>query len=77
VNASINPRSDGITVGNMMERGNWSLDINEEVRQQNVDAAIKFYSGMRGSAPVRPPVNTTYAPPRVIPALESFYGPDL
>jgi D-amino-acid oxidase len=76
VNASINPRSDGIIVGNMMERGNWSLDINEEVRQQNVDAAIKFFSGMRGSAPVRPPVNTTYAPPRVIPALESFYGAD-
>lgn len=48
VNASIVPRSDGIIVGNMMERGNWSLDVNEEVRQQNVDAAIRFYGAMRG-----------------------------
>ncbi len=47
VNASINPRSDGITVGNMMERGNWSLDVNEEVRRQNVDAAIRFFGAMR------------------------------
>ena len=47
VAASINPRSDGIIVGNMMDRGNWSLDPNPEVRQQNVDAAIKFFHSMR------------------------------
>ncbi len=46
VTASINPRSDGITVGNMMERGNWSLDPNEEVRRQNVEAAMKFFGSM-------------------------------
>jgi D-amino-acid oxidase len=51
VNASINPRSDGIAVGNMMERGNWSLEPNEEVRKQNMDAAIQFFTNMR--APVR------------------------
>jgi glycine/D-amino acid oxidase-like deaminating enzyme len=51
VNASINPRSDGIAVGNMMERGNWSLEPNEEVRKQNMDAAIQFFINMR--APVR------------------------
>jgi D-amino-acid oxidase len=47
VAASISPRSDGIVVGNMMERGNWSLDPNQEVRQQNVDAAIQFCAAMR------------------------------
>jgi D-amino-acid oxidase len=47
VAASINPRSDGIVIGNMMERGNWSLDPNPEVRQQNVDAAIHFFAAMR------------------------------
>jgi D-amino-acid oxidase len=47
VAASINPRSDGIVIGNMMERGNWSLDPNPEVRQQNVDAAIRFFAAMR------------------------------
>ena len=47
VAASISPRSDGIGVGNMMERGNWSLDPNLEVRQQNMDAAIQFFAAMR------------------------------
>jgi D-amino-acid oxidase len=46
VAASINPRSDGIVVGNMMERGNGTLDPNPEVRQQNVDAAIQFFAAM-------------------------------
>jgi D-amino-acid oxidase len=41
-NGSINPRSDGILVGNMMERGNWSLEPDEEVRQRNIEAAIEF-----------------------------------
>jgi D-amino-acid oxidase len=47
VATSINPRSDGIVVGNMMQLGNWSLDPNPEVRQQNVDAAIQFFAAMR------------------------------
>jgi D-amino-acid oxidase len=75
VNASINPRSDGIVVGNMMDRGNWTLDINEEVRQQNVDAAIKFFAGMRGSS-VAKPAMTTSNRPRLIPSLASFFGVD-
>ena len=56
VNASWNPRSDGITVGNMMERGNGSLDVNEEVRRQNVEAAMQFVAAM--GAP-RAPARTT------------------
>ena len=76
MNASINPRSDGIIVGNMMERGNWSLEPNPEVRQQNVDAAIKFFSAMRGGTGARPMMNTTRSAPRQIPSLESFFGVD-
>jgi D-amino-acid oxidase len=71
VNASINPRSDGLVIGNMQERGNWSLEPNEEVRQQNVGAAIAFFAGMR--APTRG-ILTRSGQPRSTPSLESFYG---
>ncbi|HEY7392381.1 MAG TPA: hypothetical protein VH640_27930 [Bryobacteraceae bacterium] len=50
VAASISPRSDGIAVGDMMERGNWSIDPNPEVQQQNMDAAIQFFAAMRASS---------------------------
>ena len=56
VNASINPRSDGLCIGNMAERGNWSLEPNDEVRRQNVEAAMQFFGRMRPpSGPVAPP----------------------
>lgn len=53
INAGINPRSDGIVVGNSQEAGVWSLEPNEEIRKRNVDAAIGFFSQMR--PPVRRP----------------------
>jgi D-amino-acid oxidase len=72
VTASLNPRSDGIIIGNMQERGDWSLEPNPDVRQQNVDAAIQFCRAMR------PPSErirlTSSGTPRGMPALESFYG---
>ena len=46
-NVGINPRSDGIVIGNSQEPGNSSLDVNPEIRQRNVDAAIQFVAGMR------------------------------
>jgi glycine/D-amino acid oxidase-like deaminating enzyme len=46
-NVGINPRSDGIVIGNSQEAGNWSLDVNEDIRKRNVDAAIQFVAGMR------------------------------
>ncbi len=71
--ASINPRSDGIVIGNMMARDDWSLEPNDEVRRHNVDAAIGFFGAMRPPAgPVR--MTRSGSPPRVIPGLESFYG---
>lgn len=72
VNAGINPRSDGLCIGNMAERGNWSLEPNEEVRRQNVEAAMQFFGRMRPpSGPVTPPPAMSG---RSVPGLESFYG---
>jgi glycine/D-amino acid oxidase-like deaminating enzyme len=70
-NASMNARSDGLVVGNMQERGNWSLDVNEEVRQRVVTAAIKFFSAMRVPAPGA--TLTPSLPPAVAPSVESFF----
>jgi glycine/D-amino acid oxidase-like deaminating enzyme len=47
VAASINPRGDGIVVGNLQDRGNWSLEPDEDVRQRNMAAAIAYFSAMR------------------------------
>ena len=70
--ASINPRNDGLIVGNMQERGNSSLEPNEEVRQRNMDAAIQFAAAMR--APSGRVQVTKSSPPRPVPSLESFFG---
>lgn len=72
--ADINPRSDGIVIGNMHERGNWSLDPNVEVRQRNVDAAIQFVAAMR--APSGRMQLTKSQAPKAIPSLQSFFGLD-
>src|SRR6185295_8316660 len=72
--ASMNARSDGLVIGNMQERGNWSLDINQEVRQRVVDAAIKFFAGMQ---PAKRGVPFTRWEPRgAAPSVESFFDLD-
>ena len=71
VNASMNPRSDGLVIGNMQDRGNYSLEPNDEVRQANVSAAIDYFSRMRAPTGSR---LTRSEGPRGIPTLESFYG---
>jgi hypothetical protein len=45
-NVGINPRSDGIVIGNSQEVGIASLEVNPDIRQRNVDAAIQFVSQM-------------------------------
>jgi D-amino-acid oxidase len=69
---NINPRSDGIVIGNLMERGNWSLEPEEDVRQRNVQAAIDLFPHMRQPAPGMR--LTKSGAPRGIPSLESFCG---
>jgi len=73
-NASMNARSDGLVIGNMMERGNWTLDVNEDVRRRVVDLAIQFFSAMR--APRRGERLTRSEPPRSAPRVESFFDLD-
>ncbi|MCC6389215.1 MAG: FAD-dependent oxidoreductase [Bryobacterales bacterium] len=72
VSAGINPRSDGLCIGNMAERGNWSLEPDEEVRRQNVEAAMQFFGQMR--PPSGPPAPHPAMSGRSVPAIESFYG---
>jgi hypothetical protein len=69
--ATINPRSDGIIVGNLQDRGNWSLEPDEEVRRRNVDAAIEFFTGMKAPAPGA--TLTQSGPPRFAPSVETFF----
>ena len=42
------PRSDGIVLGNLQERGNWSLEPDEAVRQRVVGGAMEFFAAMKG-----------------------------
>src|SRR6266850_5169835 len=70
-NATMNPRSDGIVVGNLQDPGNWSLEPDEGVRQRNVQAAIEFFGAMRAPSPGAR--FTRSAPPSVAPAVETFF----
>lgn len=45
--AQMNPRSDGIVIGNLQDRGNSSLTPDPDVIQRNVKAAVDFFSAMR------------------------------
>ncbi len=69
-NIGINPRSDGLVVGNSQEPGVWSLEPNAEILGRNLANAAKFFAGMQ------PPADgerlTRSAPPSPIPPLESF-----
>jgi D-amino-acid oxidase len=47
INISMNPRSDGIVLGNAQERGVWTLEPNREVEAVIVNAAIKFFGAMK------------------------------
>jgi len=49
-NIGLNPRSDGIVVGNSQEPGVWSLDVNEEIRTRNMEAAMQFIAKIRPPA---------------------------
>ena len=72
--AMINPRSDGLVIGNLMDRGNASLEVDEEVRKANMEAAIEFFGAMKPpAAGVR---ITQSMPPREASRLESFYRLD-
>jgi D-amino-acid oxidase len=73
-NAGINPRSDGLIVGNSQEVGVWSLEPNPEILQRNLANAAKLFAGM-------PPPDTgrrlTWSqPPATPPPPAAFFDWD-
>jgi D-amino-acid oxidase len=68
----MNPRQDGIVIGNLMERGNWSLEPDMDVRKRVVENAMQFFAAMR--PPVAGALLTRSAAPSVTPALDSFFS---
>jgi len=70
-NATMNSRSDGIIVGNLQDRGNWSLEPDPDVIQRNVQAAIDFFSLMKPPAPGAR--LTRSEPPETPPGVNSFF----
>ena len=67
----MNPRHDGIVIGNLMDRGNWSLEPEPDVRQRVVETAMQFFSQMRRPAPGARVARSQ--PPDTAPALEDFF----
>ena len=53
VAAQMNPRSDGIVIGNLQDRGNASLAPDPAVIERNVKAAIDFFAAMTARSFVR------------------------
>jgi D-amino-acid oxidase len=64
------PRSDGIVLGHTMERGVWSLEINEENRKRVVEQTMRVFNAMR--PPTRSP-DSVRGTPSEIPAVEAFF----
>jgi glycine/D-amino acid oxidase-like deaminating enzyme len=66
------PRSDGIVLGHVMERGVESLDVNEEERTRVIESAMRLFNSMR--APASAPAAQTSTVPAEIPPVEAFFG---
>jgi hypothetical protein len=66
------PRNDGIVLGHVMLRDDWSLEVNEEEKRRVMENQIQNFSGMRamevGRVPTPPGV-----PPQAPPPVESFF----
>ncbi len=70
--AQMNPRSDGIVIGNLQDRGNYSLEPDPAVIKRNVQAAIDFFALMRpANAGMR--LTRSEAPQR-LPGVENFFN---
>ena len=69
------PRSDGIILGGTSERGEWSLEPNEEARRRVVEDHIELFEAMRSSVLGRwsAPTQSSFTPAEA-PPVESFFG---
>ena len=75
VGIHMQPRSDGIILGGTSERGEWSLEPNEEARRRVVEDHIELFEAMRSSALGRwsAPTRSSFTPAEA-PPVESFFG---
>ena len=64
------PRSDGIVLGHVSQRDNWSLDVDEEERKRVVDRAMTFFASMHAPTVATPTVTSG---PVSAPPVESFF----
>ena len=69
--AGMMPRSDGIVLGHVSQRGVSSLEVDEVERKRVVDRAIAFFSGMR--APTTSVASTELSSLQSPPPVESFF----
>jgi D-amino-acid oxidase len=66
------PRSDGIVLGHVMQRGEWSLEVDDAERRRVMDYHARIFSAMR--PPQRAVALTPSPSPTPIPPVESFFG---
>jgi hypothetical protein len=69
---SMLPRSDGIILGHVMQRGEWSLEVDEAERTRVLENHLRIFGAMRAPDP-RVPLRRSSAEPRVVPPVESFF----
>jgi glycine/D-amino acid oxidase-like deaminating enzyme len=65
------PRSDGIILGHVMQRDEWSLEVDEVEKRRVMEEQIENFAGMRapeGGRVLTPPGSPPQAPP-----VESFF----
>lgn len=73
------PRSDGIVLGHVMQRGEWSLEVDEEARRRVMESHMALFGAMRwpDGAPGRPvparPGRTPAGAPFHPPPVEAFF----
>jgi glycine/D-amino acid oxidase-like deaminating enzyme len=65
------PRTDGIVLGHVMQRGVWSLDVDEEERTRVVEHHLRLFGGMQPPDP-RSAV-AAFGAPAEVPPVESFF----
>ena len=64
------PRRDGIVLGHMQQRGDWSLDVDEAAQQRIMESAMRTFGTLRPMRVAAAPSAGSFSPPPV----ESFLG---
>ncbi len=66
------PRSDGIVLGHVSQRGVWTLDVDEDAQKRIVERHMATFGAMK--APVARGFFVRDEPPSAVPPVESFFG---